>query len=125
MSAYQFLVVDDEPSVGRAIKLILKSDGHDVQTVPSGNAALALLEHRQFDLIITDYAMDGMQGDELASRIKQLRPDQAIIMVTAFADDFNIHGKSSGGAACVLLKPFSIAALKEAIARILPTKKPN
>jgi len=40
-------------------------------------------------------------------------------MVTAFADDFNIQGKSSGGASYVLLKPFSITELKDAIAGVL------
>ncbi len=105
--------------------MLLMYDGHEVQTVASGEVALALLEQRQFDLIITDYSLGGMQGDELAAHIKQLRPDQAIIMVTAFADDFNSHSKSSGGAGCVLLKPFSIAELKRAVAQVLTGKTPN
>ena len=119
MPAYQILVVDDEPSVSRTIMMLLEYDGHVVETVMSGEEALVLLEQRQFDLVITDHSLGGMQGDELTALIKCRRPGQAVIMVTAFADDFNLHGKSSGGAAYVLLKPFSITELKEAIAGVL------
>ena len=97
MPACQILVVDDEPSVIRASQLLLEFDGHEVQTVASAEAALALLAQRQFDLIITDYSMDGMKGDEMTARIKQLRPGQPIIMVTAHANEFNVYGKSSRG----------------------------
>jgi len=63
MPAYQILVVDDEPSVSRTIRMLLEYDGHEVQTVVSGEEALALMELRQFDLVITDYSLGGMQGD--------------------------------------------------------------
>src|ERR1700689_143032 len=89
------LVVDDEATVSRAIKMLLEHDGHKVQTADSGETALAVLEQGKFDLIITDYSMQGMKGVQLAALIKQRRPDLPIIMATAFADEFNTYGKPS------------------------------
>ena len=119
---YRILVVDDEPDVRQAIKMMLEHDGHEVQTVDSGEAALALLEHDTFDLIITDYSMAGMKGNQLAATVKKCRPDQPIIMVTAFAADFHPSGKPTGGVDCVLSKPFTMIELREAVARVISLK---
>ncbi len=118
---YQILVVDDEPMVCRALKLLLKFDGHEVQTVESGEAALALFELNHFDLIITDYSLGlmGMKGDQLAATIKRRWPDQPIIMATAFAADFPPSSKPSGCVDYVLSKPFSLIELRAAIACVM------
>ena len=117
---HQILVVDDEPTVCGAIKMLLEHDGHTVQTADGGEAALAMLEQGKFDLIVTDYRMQGMNGVELAVLIKQLLPHLPIIMATAFADEFNTYGKPSGGVDLVISKPFSLQILREAILRVLP-----
>jgi CheY-like chemotaxis protein len=116
----QILVVDDEPAVGDAIKMMLKFDGHAVQTANGGKAALSLLEQGKFDLIITDYSMPGMKGDELAAVIKQRLPHQPIIMVTAYAEMLKSSGDLLTGVDFIISKPFSLADLREAIARVLP-----
>jgi len=115
----QILVVDDEPTVSGAIKLLLQFDGHAVQTVDRGEAALALLEQHPFDLIITDFFMPGMKGDQLAARIKQRWPDQPVIMVTAFAEEFNAFGKAQGDVDFLLPKPFFRDELREAVFQVL------
>jgi CheY-like chemotaxis protein len=81
--ARRILVVDDEPAVCDAIKMMFKFDGHEVQTANGSKEALSLLEQGKFDLITVDYAMVGMKGDELAALIKQRVPHQPIIMITA------------------------------------------
>ncbi len=125
---YQILVVDDEPMVCRALELLLKFDGHEVQTVESGEAALPLFELNHFDLIITDYSLGllGMKGNQLAATIKQRWPDQPIIMATAFAADFPPSSKPSGGVDYVLSKPFSLIELRAAIACVMSrNESPN
>ena len=119
---YHILAVDDEPSVCLAIKMLLEHEGHEVQTVESGEAALALLEHNRFDLIITDFSLMGMKGNQLAATIKKRRPDQPIIMATAFAACFHPSGEPSGGVDCVLNKPFTLVELREAIAGVMSLK---
>jgi two-component system cell cycle response regulator CpdR len=116
----QILVVDDEPIVCRAIKMLLAYDGHMVQTCSSGSEALALLEHRSFDVIFTDYAMPEMKGDELAAVIKQRLPNQSIVMITAHADALMASGNPLPGVDFLISKPFLMAELREAVARVLP-----
>jgi CheY-like chemotaxis protein len=117
---HQILVVDDEPSVRGAIKMLLKHDGHEIRLADSGEAALAMFERDKFDLVITDYSMQGMKGAQLAVLIKQLRPDQPIIMITAFADEFKTYGKPPEGVDFIISKPFSQKELREAIIQVLP-----
>ncbi len=112
-------MVDDEPTVCKAIQMMLKYYGHEVQTAGDGAAALALFDAGQFDLIITDYLMPEMKGDQLVTHIKRCRPRQRIIMVTAFAEDFLVHGKPTGGVDFVLNKPFSLEELHSAIAKVM------
>jgi CheY-like chemotaxis protein len=118
-AGYQILVVDDEPTVCKAIEMMLKFYGHEVQTAADGMAALAVYEAGSFDLVITDYMMPEMKGDQLVTLIKQHRPEQRIIMATAFAEDFLSHGKPTGGVDHVLTKPFSLEELRAAIAKVM------
>jgi CheY-like chemotaxis protein len=117
---WQILVVDDEPAVCDAIKMMLEHDGHKVQTAKSGREALALLEQRRFDLVTTDFFMPEMKGDALAVAIKQRQPNLPVLMISGNA----IMSKSSGnpltGVDLVIGKPFLLEQLREAIAKVLP-----
>jgi len=116
---YQILVVDDEPTVCKAIQMMLTYYGHVVETAADGVKALAMYHAGAFDLIITDYLMPEMKGDQLVTEIRRCRPDQRIIMVTAFAEDFMANGKPTGGVDYVLNKPFSLDDLRTAIAQVM------
>ena len=116
----QILVVDDEPAVCDAIKMMLKFDGHAVQTATGSKEALSLLEQGRFDLVTVDYAMVGMKGDELAAVIKQRLPHQPIIMITAYAEILKSSSNPLTGVDFILSKPFSLEALREAIVGVLP-----
>jgi CheY-like chemotaxis protein len=116
---YQILVVDDEPTVCKAIQMMLHFYGHEVQTAGDGVAALALFEAGHFDLVITDYLMPEMRGDQLVAHIKKRRPAQHIILATAFAEDFLLYGKPTGGVDHVLTKPFSLEDLRTAIEKVM------
>jgi len=81
------LVVDDEFIVRRVVMQLLNRAGYAAEAVESGEAALALLARRKFDVVITDFAMPDMPGDQLAARIRKLLPAQRIIMATAFVEE--------------------------------------
>ena len=117
--SFQILVADDEPIVRCSIRIMLEHDGHVVSTADSGESALAQLTQRPYDLVITDFSMPGMHGDQLAARIRQIRPEQPIIMATAFVEEYEIFGKEIGPVDAMLLKPFSLSELREAIERVL------
>jgi CheY-like chemotaxis protein len=116
----QILVVDDDSSVSRAIKMMLEHDGHKVQTVSSGKEALSLLEQGSFDMVFTDYSMSEMKGDKLAAAIKERLPSQPVVMITAHADVLLASGNPLTGVDFLISKPFSLAELREVVARVLP-----
>jgi len=92
-SSLHILVVDDDPGVVKALGRLLESAGHTVETPVSGREALLLFEKEKFDLVITDYQMPGMNGDELAAAIKTLVPTQPILILTAHVEQLR---RSSG-----------------------------
>jgi CheY-like chemotaxis protein len=114
----RILVVDDEPSVGNAVKLLLKIDGHEVEATNSGKAALAMFKPGRFDLVFTDFTMPGMNGDQLAAAIKADAPDQPVVMITAHAGTL----PRSPDVDFVVGKPFRLAHLREAISKVLPAR---
>lgn len=116
----KILVVDDEPFVCEAVKMMLAFDGHDVTTANSGKEALTKLEAGKFDLVITDFAMPTMKGDELAAAIKARKPNQPVVMITAYAEMLQSSGSPLPGVDCLISKPFLLENLREAIAKVLP-----
>ena len=119
--AKKILVVDDEPFVCEAVKMMLAFDGHSVKTTNSAKEALTVLESEKFDLVITDFAMPAMKGDELAATIKARLPKQPVIMITAYAEMLQSSGNTLPGVDCLIGKPFLLENLRAAIAKVLPS----
>ena len=117
-SKLRILVVDDEPSVGNTIKMLLQFDGHEVEATNSSKKALAMFESGRFDLVFTDFTMPEMNGDQLAAAIKAGAPDQPIVMITAHAGSL----PPSPDVDFVVGKPFRLEHLREAIAKVLPAE---
>jgi CheY-like chemotaxis protein len=114
LRAQRILVVDDEPFVCEAVKLLLATDGHSVETAANGREALAKYDPAKFDLVITDFAMEGMKGDELAEKIKGRAPNKPIILLTAFPPE-----KKPAAIDLVMTKPFYFETLRAGLAEVL------
>ena len=78
------LIVDDEPEVTETLAEILSTDGHEVVTAGSGNAAMRVLGNRSFDVILTDMRMPDVDGAGLFLRVKNAYPELAdrIVFIT-------------------------------------------
>ena len=116
----RILVVDDEPFVCDAVKMMLAFDGHSVETASSAKDALILFDKAKFDIVITDFAMPAMKGDELAMAIKARDPHQPVVMITAYAEMLQSTRNSIPGVDFIISKPFLLENLREAIARVTP-----
>ncbi len=119
----RILVVDDEPFVCDAVKMMLAFDGHSVETAGNGKEALAMFEAGKFDVVITDFAMPAMKGDELAAAIKARSPSQPVVMITAYAEMLKVSGNPMTGVDCVISKPFLLEDLRRAITKVAPVAK--
>src|SRR5437867_5291556 len=116
----KILVVDDEPFVCDAVKMMLSFDGHEVEVAGNGKDALAMFEPGKFDLVITDFAMPTMKGDELAAAIKARAPNEPVVLITAYAEMLQSSGNPLKGIDFVISKPFLLENLREAIAKVAP-----
>ena len=111
----RILVVDDEPFVCEAVKMMLMFDGHLVETASNGKEALAMFDAGKFDLVITDYAMPAMKGDELAAAVKAKSPGMPVVLITAFAEMLKASRDPLTGVDFVISKPFMLENLREAV----------
>lgn len=119
----RILVVDDEPFVCDAVKMMLEFDGHKVETASSARAALESFVPDKYDLVITDYAMPQMKGDELALRLRERAPEQPIVLITAYAEMLKASQSPLVGIDGVVSKPFLLEDLRATIAKATARKR--
>jgi CheY-like chemotaxis protein len=112
----RILLADDQPEVRETVKLLLGLDEHTVAEATNGREALDMFAPNRFDLVITDYSMPVMRGDELATSIKQVAPSQPILMISGVAE----RGQGFANSVDALLnKPFGFDDLRRAIAELV------
>lgn len=99
------LVVDDEIGPREALRMILKNR-HEVAIAENGTRALDHVDKRDFDVAIVDIKMAGMDGLQLLKRIKELKPDLEVILMTAYASVDTAKSALRYGALDYLIKPF-------------------
>jgi DNA-binding NarL/FixJ family response regulator len=113
------LVVDDTDHVRRMLTTMLSVDGFEVVGgAPDGEAALAALDDGRPDVVVIDYKMPSMDGLETARRIRATRPDQHVILYTAFADPEVEAAAADIGVAVCLGKVEGLGPLEQEIRRL-------
>jgi len=115
----RILVIDDEPFVRDAVRIVLTFEGHDVKTACGGQEALEILEQESYDLVITDFTMPGIKGDELAVKVKARWPHLPVIMLTAIAENIRASGQRLPGVDALISKPFDLQEFRRLIAEAL------
>jgi CheY-like chemotaxis protein len=121
--AITILVVDDDPAVRKLVVTILRKFGLAVLTAPDGEEALRILSATggpKIDLLLTDYQMPGLRGDELVKRFHEVCPTAGIIMMSAECPDLSRIPQCE-----FLAKPFPIAALYEKVQAALSKANAN
>lgn len=117
------LVIEDEPLVCDTLTEYLIRDGHTFEVASNGLEGLQRFEIGKFDLVITDRAMPGMNGDHVAMAIKQMEPRVPVIMLTGFGDLMNSVGERPFGVDLVVSKPVTMTEMRQAIAQVTAREK--
>lgn len=117
--ATSILLVDDEPEVVRYLTEELERAGFTVVGVGTAAEAIRAIEANGFDLVISDIEMPGMRGTELLAAIHERRPDQLVLLITAFGSIELAVQTVRAGACDFVAKPFRIEVLLLAIERAL------
>lgn len=111
------LAVDDEAQVRDFISAALGMDGHRVEVASDGADGLRRFRDGRFDVVVTDKAMPGMSGDQMASAIKLMKPGTPVILLTGFGQF--LDKSDLPGIDVLLSKPVGIQALRAALASAL------
>ena len=113
------LLAEDDDSMRRFLTKALERAGHDVVSAAQGDEALAELQLREFDLLLTDIVMPVMDGIELARRAAEIDPSMKIMFITGFAAVALNAESQTPEDATVLSKPFHLKDLVNEIDRVL------
>ena len=103
---YRILVVDDERDICRALEFLLSRQGYDVDSSYDGTMALEKVGKNDYDLMLTDLKMEGMNGIELMEKVKEVSPGIIVIIMTAYASVESAVEAMRRGAADYIVKPF-------------------
>src|SRR5450432_323853 len=109
----RILFIDDEPAIRMIVRLVLGQDRHTVEMAKDGHDGLLLFsERRDWDLVLLDDRMPGIDGLEVLSSIKRHDARARVVMLSAF-ESFDLTARAlEAGAVDVLRKPFSAVGLR-------------
>jgi hypothetical protein len=118
------LLVEDDAVVRRVARRSLEHGGLSVVEAGHGRQALQLFEKepQAFDLVLSDVVMPEMDGTELVSRLRRIRPSIPVLLMSAYAAEARGLQPEPEGATPVIAKPFTVAELLGHVSRVLRTK---
>jgi CheY-like chemotaxis protein len=117
----RILVVDDDPDVAELVDIVLRAEGHDVETVHSGRAALERLAAGGYELIVCDLHMPDVDGPAVYETSRNRpAPHPAVLFMSGYQGaDEPYEAFLRGGRLPLLAKPFTVEALRQAVRRLL------
>jgi response regulator RpfG family c-di-GMP phosphodiesterase len=117
------LVVDDEPSLRRALVRVMEGAGFEVFEATSGVEALDTLERERVALVLSDVRMPEMPGPELLRQVRERHPDVAVVMITAVAEVEVAVKCLAQGAMDYITKPFLIDEIRARVSQALDKRR--
>lgn len=113
------LIVDDEEIALKNLARVMSKAGYEVTTSQSGQEALALIENRQFDILLTDLRMEGVDGMQLLQACRARHPDTEVIMITGYATAETAVEAMKAGAFYYIAKPFQLDEVRKVVSEAL------
>ena len=123
MKATRILVVDDKLVVCQSVKKILEKKGYRVEMTQSGKDALGMIDGEEFDILIVDLKMPGMDGIEILKSAKEAHPEVTVLMITGYATVETAVEAMKLGAFDYIPKPFSPDELTLTVEKALETRR--
>jgi PAS domain S-box-containing protein len=116
------LAIDDQKIIRDLLESIFQGLGHDIKVVSSGKEGLALFQQDGFDLVITDLGMPEMSGWEVSQKVKEIRKETPVMMITGWGVSFDSEKIREFGVDYLLPKPFKVEQLSKLIEQIRDEK---
>jgi CheY-like chemotaxis protein len=115
----KILVVDDDPVIGKSFDRVLGNKGYAVVHAGTGEEALRKIAAEDYDMMVTDIRMPGMDGIEVAERTRAKRPWMPVVIITGFGTDENEARAKAAGVTEFLRKPLSPDMIANSVATAL------
>ncbi|KKQ76552.1 MAG: Two component transcriptional regulator, Fis family [Candidatus Daviesbacteria bacterium GW2011_GWF2_38_6] len=119
------LVVDDEKNIRDALVKILNKEGYNTLSAAEGKEALGILREKDVNLILTDLKMPAMDGLELLTACKMIKPNVEVILISAYGTIEKAVSAIKDGAYDFIVKPFKRSALIEVVNRAIAAQTLN
>ncbi len=107
----RILIVEDEVNSLKVLSAALKKEKYEVHTATSGEAALEIIKSDEVDLILSDYKLPGITGEDLLDRVKELHPEMPVVLITAYGTIERAVNAMRKGAYTYLTKPVNLSIL--------------
>jgi len=113
----KILLLDDEPIVLKRLKPSLEKAGYEVEAFSRSSEASHRIMEKEFDIVITDLKMEGLDGMEFLTQVKSRSPSTEVIVITGFATMETAKESFKKGVFDFLAKPFKLAEIQEVVAK--------
>ena len=113
----KILILDDEPIVLKRLKPALEKSGYEIEVFSRSLEASDRIMEQDFDIVITDLKMEGLDGMEFLTRVKDRSPATEVIVITGFATMETAKESFKKGVFDFLAKPFKLGEIKEVVAK--------
>ena len=123
MKGYKILIVEDDLKMNQGLVHIISKEGYVVESVDSGEKALEQIKDTQFDLIISDLKLPGIDGRQLLKATKQYDADILFVIITAYGTVDTAVSAMKEGAEDYILKPFDMEELRLVIKKIMEKRE--
>ena len=123
VNSIHIILVDDDPVLVDTMKELLEMLGYIVATATGGNEAIALMKSFTPDVVITDYAMPGMNGIEFALHARKVLGDTPVILCSGSIHLIDGQQMTGAGLAGVVSKPCSVREIDSTIKKVIAEKK--
>ncbi len=111
------LVVDDEPIVGKRLGPALTRDGYEVEVCETGPDAVARIDEKEFDIVVTDVRMEDVDGIRVLEHVMQKSPRTKVVIITGYATIEMAREAMAKGAFDFIAKPFKPKELRQVLTR--------
>ncbi len=123
MKGYKILIVEDDQKMNQGLLHIISKQGYTVQSVDSGEKALEQIKDTQFDLIISDLKLPGIDGRQLLKATKKYDANILFVIITAYGTVDTAVSAMKEGAEDYILKPFDMEELRLVIKKIMEKRE--
>ena len=119
----QVLIMEDEPSVGKGLQMVLTESGYSVDLATTGQGALDTFNKKDFDLLVADLRLPDVDGMEVIRQVKHDRPNTEVVVITGYSTVPSAVEAMKLGACDYLSKPFSDDEFRSAVKGALGDRK--